>query len=177
MQPKVILSAAVTLISMLAAPIAAAHSGVHLTGGLVDGFMHPVSGLDHLIVTIAAGVWAARSGDHGFRDMSLFMALFAGGMLLGLACQAWPQLEVTTPLLFLLVMIIIAVAIACPSCFMYAFLGSFALWHGVVHMLEMPADAALTGYAAGLLVSTSVLLTLGLILRGVIVTRRPHRPA
>jgi len=174
MQLKVILSAVLALISLLAAPIAAAHTGVHLTGGLVDGFMHPVSGLDHLLVAIGAGFWAARSGDHGVRDMSYFLALFAGGMLLGMASQAWPLLEITTPLLFLLVVAVIAVAIANPSYFMHAFFGSFAIYHGLVHMLEMPAHAAQTGFAIGLLLATGVLLTLGLILRGVIVTRRPH---
>jgi urease accessory protein len=175
MQPKVILSAVVTLTSMLAAPLAAAHNGVHLNDGLVDGFMHPVSGLDHLFVAIAAGFWAARAGDHGLRDMSFFLALFAGGLLLGLACQLWPQLDIiTTPLLFLLVVAIIAVAIACPSCFMHTLFGSIALWHGLVHMLEMPGDVALAGFAFGLLVSTGVLMSLGLMLRGVIATRRPR---
>jgi len=174
MQMKVMSTIVMALISILAAPIAAAHSGVHLTGGLVDGFMHPVSGLDHLLITIAAGIWAGRSGDHGLRDMSYFLALFAGGMLIGIASRYLPQLEITTLLLFLLVMAAIAVAIACPAFFMHTFFGSFALYHGLVHMLEMPANSAATGFAIGLLLSTGVLLTLGLILRGVIVTRRPH---
>jgi hydrogenase/urease accessory protein HupE len=95
-------------------------------------------------------------------------------MLLGVASQSWPQLEITTPLLFLLVVAVIAVAIANPSYFLHAFFGSFAIYHGLVHMLEMPAHAAQTGFAIGLLLATGVLLTLGLILRGVIVTRRPH---
>ena len=174
MQMKVLLTTLLALISTLVAPLAAAHNGVHMTGGLVDGFMHPVSGLDHLVVTIAAGIWAARAGDHGLRDMSYFLALFAGGMLLGVVSRYLPQLEITTLLLFLLVVAVIAVAIACPSLFMHAFFGSFAFYHGLVHMLEIPAQAALTGFAFGLLLSTGLLLTLGLILRGVIVTRRPH---
>lgn len=174
MQQKVILSALVTLLSLLVSPLAAAHTGLHLTGGLVDGFMHPVSGLDHLLVAIMAGFWAGRTGDHGLRDMSFFLALFSAGLLLGAASQAWPYLEIVTPMIFLLIVTLIAVAIACPACFMYAFFGSFAIWHGMVHMLEMPADAAYTGFAIGLLLATGVLLTLGLIVRGVIVTRRPH---
>jgi len=175
MHMKAILSVIVALISMLAAPLAAAHNGVHLTGGLVDGFMHPVSGLDHLAAAIGAGFWAARSGHHGLRDMTYFLVLFAGGMLLGTASQTWPQLEITTTLLlFFLIVAVIAVAIAWPSYFMHAFFGSFALYHGMVHMLEMPANAACAGFAIGLLLSTGVLLSLGLILRQVVVTRWPH---
>ena len=177
MQQKAILSAIVTLLTVLATPLAQAHTGVHLTGGLVDGFMHPVSGLDHLIVAIAAGFWAARSGDHGLRDMVYFLAFFTGGLLLGVVSQVWPSLEITTPLLFLPIVAVIAVAIAHPAYFMYTFFGSFAIWHGLVHMLEMPAHAAVTGFAIGLLVATGVLLALGLLLRGVITTRRPHGPA
>ncbi|MEZ5541321.1 MAG: HupE/UreJ family protein [Pseudomonadota bacterium] len=174
MHQKVIVSVVVTLVSLLFSPFAAAHTGVHVSDGLVDGFMHPVSGIDHLLVAITAGFWAARAGSHGIRDMSFFLILFATGLLLGAASQAWPQLEVATPLLFLLIVTVIAVAIACPHCFLHAIFGSFALWHGMVHMLEMPAQSAQAGFAIGLLLSTSVLLTLGLIVRGVIVTRRPH---
>ncbi len=174
MHIKVILSAVVALFSMLVAPLAAAHNGVHLTGGLADGFMHPVSGLDHLVVAIGAGFWAARSGNHGVHDMLYFLVLFAGGMLLGVASQTWPQLEITTLLLFFLTVAVIAIAIACPAYFMHALFGSFALYHGMVHMLEMPANAEHAGFAIGLLLSTGVLLGLGLILRQVVVTRWPH---
>jgi urease accessory protein len=174
MKLKVILTTLLTIAAALVAPIAAAHTGVHLTGGLVDGFMHPVSGLDHLIVAIGAGFWAARSGDHGIRDMLYFLLLFAGGMLLGVVSQAWSQPDVTTPLMFLLIVAVIAVAISYTPYFMHAFFGSFAVYHGVAHMLEMPANAALTGFVIGLLVSTAVLLTLGLMLRQVVATRRRH---
>jgi urease accessory protein len=177
MHQKVILSLVVTLISLLVSPLAAAHSGTHLTGGLVDGFMHPVSGLDHLVVAIAAGFWAARAGDHGARDMAFFLALFAAGLLLGALSQALPQLDITIPLLFLLIVAVIAVAIAATGYFVHAFFGSFALWHGLAHMLEMPADAALMGYAIGLVLATGVLLTLGLILRTVVAAYLPTRHA
>jgi hydrogenase/urease accessory protein HupE len=63
---------------------------------------------------------------------------------------------------------VIAVAIAAPAYFMYALFGGFALWHGMAHMMEMPLGITHTGYAVGLLLSTGVLLTLGLILRTVL---------
>lgn len=174
MQKKQMFSALAILTGLLVSPLAAAHTGVHLTEGLVDGFMHPVSGLDHLVVAIAAGFWAARCGNHGVRDMTFFLVLFAAGLLLGSANQLLPQLDTTTPLLFLMIVAVIAVAIAAPAFFMYAFFGSFALWHGMAHMLEMPAGVAHTSFAAGLLLSTGVLLTLGLILRTVVAAYLPQ---
>lgn len=174
MQKKVMFSALTMLTGLLVSPLAVAHTGVHLTEGLVDGFMHPVGGLDHLLVAIAAGFWAARCGNHGVRDMAFFLVLFATGLLLGGASQLLPQLDITTPLLFLMIVAVIAVAIAVPAYFMYAFFGSFGLWHGLAHMLEMPAGAAHVGFAAGLLLSTGVLLTLGLILRTVVAAYLPQ---
>jgi urease accessory protein len=93
------------------------------------------------------------------------------------ACQVWPQLEIAALLLFLLVVALIAVAIASPGWFLHALFGSFALWHGMAHMLEMPADAAYAGFAVGLVLSTGVLLTLGLILRTVVAAYLPTRHA
>jgi urease accessory protein len=168
MQKKAMFSAVTMLTGLLVSPLATAHSGVHLTEGLVDGFMHPASGLDHLIVAVAAGFWASRCGNHGVRDMVFFLVMLAAGLLLGGASQLLPQLDVTIPLLFLLIVAVIAVAIAAPAYFMYALFGGFALWHGMAHMMEMPLGITHTGYAVGLLLSTGVLLTLGLILRTVL---------
>jgi urease accessory protein len=97
MQLRIIHTTVLTLIILLVAPLALAHGGLHTSNGLVDGFMHPASGLDHLLVAIAAGYWAARGGDHGLRDVLFFLALFAAGSLLGMLSFAVPQLPVVMP--------------------------------------------------------------------------------
>jgi len=45
---------------------------------------------------------------------------------------------------------------------------------GFVHMLEIPALTTVTGYMVGLSLSTGLLMMLGLILRQMVVTRKPH---
>ena len=60
---------------LLLSPFAVAHSGGGYTAGLADGFMHPATGLDHLLIAIAAGFWAGRSGDHGVAGMGYFLSL------------------------------------------------------------------------------------------------------
>ena len=174
MQTRMIASTTLGLTALLLAPYAAAHSGVHMESGLADGFMHPASGIDHLLVAIAAGFWAARSGDHGVPDMLYFLALFAGGLMLGVASLVWLQLETITPLLFALIVAAIAVAIALPQLFYHALFGGLAAYHGLVHMLEVPATAGISGFGIGLFLSTAVLLKLGLMLRTVISTFRSH---
>ncbi|MDX1696880.1 MAG: HupE/UreJ family protein [Thiohalobacterales bacterium] len=175
MQGKKFASVILGITALLTAPVVAAHEGFHLASGLVDGFMHPASGIDHLLIAIAAGYWAARAGDHGLQDMLAFLALFAGGLLLGAASLAWVQPELVTPVLFVLTVAVIAVAIAMPQWFYQALFGGLALYQGMVHMLAAPPAGGISGFAIGLFISTAVLLKLGLMLRIVISTFRSHR--
>jgi urease accessory protein len=163
-----------TLLALLVSPFALAHSGTGYTAGLADGFMHPVTGLDHLLIAIAAGFWAGRSGNHGIADMVYFLSLLLGGMLLGAACLAFPQLQLSTILVLLLTVAFIAATIVAPQYFAYIFFGGFAVYHGIVHMLAMPAPATVAGYFIGLFFATGLLLMFGLILRQVVATRKAH---
>ena len=162
------------LITLLISPLALAHSGVGHTAGLADGFMHPATGLDHLLIVIAAGFWAGRSGDHGVTDTVYFLSLLLGGMLLGLCCLLFPQLQLTTILVVVLTVMFIAATITAPQYIAWYFFGGFAIYHGIAHVLEMPAPVAAAGYVLGLMLSTWLLMMLGLILRQVVMTRKPH---
>ena len=174
MQLRSLSAVLLALITVLVSPFALAHSGAGHIAGLADGFMHPVTGLDHLLIAIAAGFWAGRSGNHGVADVVYFMSLLLGGMLLGAVCLAFPQLQLSTSLVLMLTMAFIALSIAAPQYFAYVFFGAFAVYHGIVHMLEMPAAVTAMGYMSGLFFSTGLLLILGLILWQVVATLKPH---
>lgn len=161
-------------IVLLISPFALAHSGAGHVTGLSDGFMHPVTGLDHLLIAVAAGFWAGRAGDHGVRDVVYFLLMLLAGVLLGACCLLFPQLQLSVILVVLLTAAFIAASIAAPQYFAYIFFGGFAVYHGIVHMLEMSQPATATGYIIGLVFSTGLLLMLGLMLRQVIATRKPH---
>ena len=163
-----------TPIIVLISPFALAHSGAGHVAGLADGFMHPMTGLDHLLIAIAAGLWAGRAGDHGVPDVVYFLSMLLGGVLLGACCLLFPQLQLSIILVVLLTVAFIAASIAAPQYIAYIFFGGFAVYHGIVHMLEMPVSALAAGYIVGLFFSTGLLLMLGLILRQVIATRKPH---
>ncbi|MBT8122417.1 MAG: HupE/UreJ family protein [Gammaproteobacteria bacterium] len=162
------------LAALFATPAVFAHGGIHMDLGLIDGFMHPASGIDHLLVAIAAGFWAARRGNHGLRDMSFVLALFAGGLLLGVVSLGWPQLNLVLPVAFLLVTSVLAVAIARPRLFAHTLFGGLAVYQGLTHMIEVPAASGMAGFGAGLFLSTAILMELGLMLRTVINTYRSH---
>lgn len=174
MQPRNILALLLAPLVLLVSPLALAHSGGASVAGLSDGFMHPVTGLDHLLIAIAAGFWAARSGDHGVPDVLYFLLLMLAGILLGIVCVQFPQLPLQTLLVIGMTVMFIALTIAAPHYFAYIFFGGFAVFHGIVHMLEMPVAVATTAYIVGLMFSTGMLLMVGLILRQVVATRKPH---
>lgn len=175
MQLKALHVTVMTITGLLMAPLAGAHTGMHATAGLADGFMHPATGLDHLLVTTIAGYWVAKSCSHCLRGIMLFLLVLLAGMLLGVAGLVFPQLQVITILAFVLPALVIAVAITRQELFGYVLFGSLAFYHGAVHMLAIPSTASVTGYAAGLLFSTGLLLALGVILRQVINAHRHHR--
>jgi len=159
---------------LMLSPFALAHSGGAHTAGLADGFVHPVTGLDHLLIAIAAGFWAGRRGDHGVAGVAYFLSVLLGGILLGSCCVLFPQLQLSTILVVLLTVVFIAASVAAPQYFAYIFFGGFAVYHGIVHMLEMPAPVAAMSYVVGLIFSTWLLLMFGLILRQVVATLKPH---
>ena len=53
--------------------------------------------------------------------------------------------------------------------------GGSAINHGILHMLEVSVAAPVTGYIFGLILSTAILIMVGLILRQVVATRKAHQ--
>ena len=76
-----------SIITLLVSPFALAHTGGSHVNGLADGFMHVATGLDHLLIIIAAGYWAGRSGNHGVSDLAFVLSMLQAGVLLGVCCQ------------------------------------------------------------------------------------------
>ena len=60
--------------------LASAHILLGTPHGFQDGFLHPLTGWDHLLAMIAVGLWAAQ---HRGRAVWLIPLSFVGVMLLG----------------------------------------------------------------------------------------------
>lgn len=165
-----------TLITLMIAPLAHAHDGhavITHAAGLVDGFIHPMTGLDHLLVTITAGFWAARCGNHGSRDLLFLLGAVLAGILVGTASVAYPGLGLETVLVLFMIAVGVALAIVAPQMFGYALFGSLLVYQGITHILGIPAAASPVLYSTGLLLAAVLLLSLGTLLRHVVLTRRP----
>src|SRR6184192_3144487 len=81
MIPAPMKRASLSAILLMAASMPAyAHVGIGTTSSFTAGFMHPLTGLDHMAVMIAVGLWAALKGG---KAVLAWPAAFVGVMLAG----------------------------------------------------------------------------------------------
>lgn len=139
----------------LAATPAFAHTG-GVVSGFHSGFAHPMIGLDHLMAMAAVGVWsAAQPVKLAWRGPAVFLALLAGGGILGFNGVALPTVETGILASVVILGLMIAAARILPAGLSLLAIGAFALLHGHAHGSE--AVGTLGGYMAGFLLASSAL--------------------
>ena len=159
------------LISTLAtsAPIAAlAHTGVDagMHHGFVTGFMHPLTGLDHLAAMLAVGLWSALVARRAWPDLLWAPAGFAAMLLVG-ALAGLQGLEVSgvEPMIAasLLVMgLLVATRLQVPGPVAALLVGAFAAFHGLAHGYELAGEPGAALTLAGMLSATVLLHGVGI---------------
>lgn len=134
--------------------VAQAHPG-HSTSdlGFVAGFLHPLSGLDHLLALLGVGLWSQqqRGAARGWMPASFAAAILGGAALAGLGV-ALPGVELGIAASVLIVGLLVASARALPLGWAVGLGALFAVFHGYAHIAELSATAALTSYVAGFMV-------------------------
>lgn len=161
-----ILTAVATIALTLAPGLALAHSGVDgHTHGLAQGFLHPVSGLDHVLAMVMAGVLAWRMGRSGMTrlPMGFLVAMGVGGAV-GMAGLVLPATEAVIALSIIVIAGLVVLNARMAPVAAMGVVGAFALFHGFAHGAELPAATSGLGYAAGFLAATAVLLSSGIAL-------------
>src|SRR5260370_6574016 len=80
---RLLLTVAAALIAMAGA--AHAHTGLGDTNGFIQGFSHPISGVDHILAMAAVGLFAAHLGGRALLLVPpAFMTMMAPGRALGM---------------------------------------------------------------------------------------------
>jgi urease accessory protein len=141
--------------------IAHAHPG-HTGHDFGAGLAHPIAGLDHVLVMLAVGIWAARLGGRArwIVPASFLSLMVVGGMLPSFDI-ALPMAESTILASVLIMGIILMLALKVPTAIGAAVVGLFALAHGYAHGAEMPSDATMSSFAAGFVLATATLHFIG----------------
>ncbi|AQW68840.1 HupE/UreJ family protein [Pseudomonas putida] len=143
------------LLLMLALP-AFAHPG-HDTHPLQDGLLHPLTGLDHLLMLLGTGVLAALTGRTLLLPLATLAAMFAGavgghlfGNVLGMETLIAGSLVVAGAAMLLPARQLL-LALAMPV---------FALFHGWAHGVEA-TPSAFWQFSAGFVAVSGLLLACG----------------
>lgn len=163
----------------LAASPAWAHSGTGLPGGFMSGFLHPLSGVDHMLAMVSVGLWGAFLGRPLVYALPvIFPTVMAVGGVMGMAGVPMPPVEIGIAISVLVLGGLIALAVRAPVWAACALVGAFAIFHGYAHGQELPSAADPIGFSLGFVLSTGLLHVAGIGLglmnvrpAGVVVTR------
>jgi len=128
------------------------------------GFVHPFTGLDHLLAMLAVGLWAAQLGGRWIWAVPLaFVGSMALGGALGFAGVKLPLVEPTIAASVLVLGLLVALRVRLRWSGL-AVVGAFAVFHGIAHAAEMPAEASTLFYAVGFVLATALLHAAGVAL-------------
>lgn len=164
MIPATMKRTTLSAILLLAAAMPAyAHVGIGTTSSFASGFFHPLSGLDHMTVMIAVGLWAALKGGKAIWAWPLaFVGVMLAGGALGMADVPVPFVEPGILASVVALGLLVALAVDLPVSAGVAIIGLFALFHGHAHGTEVPENAGGLEYMAGFAVATVLLHAVGI---------------
>lgn len=132
-------------------------------GGLVNGMLHPVFGVDHLLAMVAVGALSVQMGGRAIWavPLSFVVLMLCGGIW---AMMGMPFFVVETGIA--LSVLVLGIAIASdkrmPTLLSMVCVGFFATFHGYAHGMEMPDLAQPLLYAVGFVLATAFLHVAGI---------------
>lgn len=149
---------------------AAAHIQPGEASGLLTGFLHPISGLDHLLAMIAVGIWGAQLGPPAVWLLPVtFPMVMAFGGTLGLMGVALPGVEIGIAVSAIVLGVLVLAEARPPLAVAALVVGFFAIFHGHAHGTELPQGQSGILYSIGFVAGTGCLhavgITLGLVHR------------
>ncbi len=164
MKSRLCLCAVGAVLALPSIVLAHPQHGFAETSGLLQGFVHPWGGLDHLLAMLAVGMLSVRRDA---RTLWLLPAAFIGTMILGgvLGMQGVriPSVELGIALTVAVFGGALAAGKAYRTGLVAVLVGIAGLLHGHAHGAEMPAMVAPGLYAAGFLAATAALHLAGIV--------------
>ena len=151
------LSAALLALPALALSHTGADGGAH--HGFAAGFLHPFTGIDHLLAMLLVGAWSATLQRRWWLAPLAFIALLLVGALLASAGLALPAVEPVIALSVVLLGALLATRTQWPAAAMAAVAALFALFRGAAHGSELVGMGAL----GGMVLATALLHGAGLL--------------
>ena len=164
-QRVVVLFGLLTVWLMLLAPGGQAHVEAGGAGSVVAGFLHPVTGINHVVAMVAVGLWGAVLGPPAIWLLPVaFPMVMAFGGLLGLLAVPLPGVETGIALSALVLGVLVMFQTRLPLVLTFLLVGLFALFHGFAHGVELPEGGDALLFSLSFVVATGLLHLVGIAL-------------
>ncbi|MEN9354223.1 MAG: hypothetical protein RL318_1548 [Fibrobacterota bacterium] len=153
----------ILLLPVFAATAAFAHPG---HGGMASGLLHPLTGLDHLMVMVAIGVLAAHRSRHGASLWTLpavFAASLGAGAMLPMAGVVIPMAETVILASLALFAGLLIARWKAPLGFLLPVAALAGVCHGFAHGAEAQGGLSV-GFLAGCVAMTALLHAAGAVM-------------
>ena len=129
----------------------------------LTGFLHPISGLDHVLAMVAVGLWGAQLGIPAIWVLPVaFPLVMAMGGMLGLMGVPVPGIEYGVAASAILLGAAVMLEMRPPLVVTAVLVGVFAIFHGHAHGTELPPNQSALLYSMGFVIATGCLHALGI---------------
>lgn len=134
-----------------------------LQGGFISGFMHPLTGLDHIVAMVAVGLWGVFLGKPAIWVLPIvFPLVMAFGGALGVIGIDIPAIETGIALSGIVLGLAVAFAVKPPLWVAAIIVGAFAIFHGHAHGTELPNATSPLVFSVGFVTATGLLHLAGI---------------
>jgi urease accessory protein len=159
-----VLSGAIGFVLLAGGAVPAlAHVGTGGVGGLTAGFLHPLTGPDHIVAMVAVGLWGAFLGAPAIWALPvLFPMVMAFGGAWGMLGLPLPFVETGVAASGLVLGLMVLLGVEAPLWIAAVLVGAFAIFHGYAHGVELPDAAEPLAYSLGFVVATGLLHLCGI---------------
>ena len=131
--------------------------------GFLTGFLHPISGLDHVLAMVAVGLWGAQLGAPAIWVLPVaFPLVMAMGGMLGLMGVPVPGIEYGIAASAILLGAAVMFEVRASLVVTALLVGVFAIFHGHAHGTELPPGQSALLYSMGFVIATGCLHALGI---------------
>ena len=142
-----------------------AHTAAAQAKGFATGFLHPLSGLDHILAMVAVGIWGAQLKRPAIWLLPIaFPLVMSIGGVLGVRGVPIPGVEIGVAASAVVLGIVIAAELKPPLWVAAVVVSAFAIFHGHAHGTELPKAASPLTYALGFVFATGLLHVSGILI-------------
>jgi len=160
MKKSILIGIATSLLSS----VTYAHPGHGVEIGFMSGFIHPLLGWDHLLVMLAVGVWAAKSGGKASWQLPLmFLAAMTIGAMFGLVGMTFNGVETAIAASLMALGFLLMLHLPMSRGLQLLCTALFAVMHGIAHGVELNLGSwqANASPLIGMLIATALLHAIG----------------